>query len=238
MDDVANGGVARYLMLAVLACVLVPAVVLADPCLIVYPDGPTEYHYDPAEYYTVMPGDPLYDPAYDRGGEVLIDINTNEIAYNIYQAPGLTGFVMDSEDQGYFLIGNHFDLIVDGFSNTPTTFVNIILVFDRFEPEFCTPMITVDGNPVLFDPGLGWYWPIGDLEVVTPTADGNNFSDTVMHLIDWSGCAGLRIWAFADENFNLVHDGGECFSAFSHDLTVPVDEKTWGAIKHLYMRDE
>ncbi|MBP2681765.1 MAG: hypothetical protein H6Q78_1628, partial [Candidatus Krumholzibacteriota bacterium] len=37
-----------------------------------------------------------------------------------------------------------------------------------------------------------------------------------------------------DENYNLVRDGGECFSAFSHDTTVPVEETTWGGIKEIY----
>jgi hypothetical protein len=208
--------------------------VSADPCLVVYPSGPCVYHYESAEYYTVGPADPLYDPIYDRGGLVLLDINTNEVDLSIYQAPNLVGFVLDEENQGYYAVGNSIDLVVDGFSNMPTTYVNILLVFDMFEPTWCTPTITVDGNPVLYDASLGFYWPIGDLVVATPTADGNNYSDTVTHLVEWGICTGLRVWAFADADFSLSHDGGECFSAFSHDLTVPTQEKTWGAIKSLY----
>jgi len=205
-----------------------------DPCLIVYPDGPCTYHYDPAEYYTVGPGDSLYDPMYDRGGEVLIDINNDEIALDVYQAPYLTGFVMDSENQGYFTLGTDFDLIVDGWSNEPTTYVNILLVFDSIEPSWCQPNILVDGENVLFDEDLGWYYPIGDLVVSTPTPYGNNYSDTVTHHVTWENCYGVRIYAFSDENDNLMRDGAECFSAFSHDTTVPVHDASWGAVKEMY----
>jgi hypothetical protein len=216
-------------------CVFAPAAQAnPDPCLIVYPDAPCKYHYDPAEYYTVGPGDPLYDPMYDRGGEVLIDINNDEIAYDIYQAPNITGFVMDSENQGYYTDSMDFDLIVDGWSNNPTTYVNILLVFDRVEPSWCQPDILIDGNPVMYDEDLGWYYPIGDLEVSTPTPNGNNYSDTITQHVSWSNCVAIRIYAFSDENYNLHRDCGECFSAFSHDTTVPTQDKSWGAIKEMY----
>jgi len=211
----------------------VPAA-LSDPCLIVYPGSTCVYHYDPAEFYTVGPGDPLHDPMYDRGGEVLIDVNSNEIAYNVYQAPNMVGFVMDPDNQGWYTMDTDFDLVVDGFSNAPTTYSNVILVFDRVEPSFCQPAMSVGGNSVsLYQSGLGWYYPIGDLAVSTPTS-GNNYSDIVTMAFSWSNCASIRIYAFADENYNLVRDGGECFSAFSHDTTVPVEETTWGGIKEIY----
>jgi hypothetical protein len=92
----------------------------------------------------------------------------------------------------------------------------------------------VNGNAALYDPGLGWYYPIGDLAVSTPTPDGNNYSDTVMENIHWSGCTSVRIWAFADEDYDLMHEAGECFTAFSHDVTVPADRTTWGAVKALF----
>lgn len=216
-----------------LGILIAASVATADPCLMVYSDGPGIYHYDPAEYYTVTFGDPLYEAAYDRGGEVLIDINTNEIAFDVYQAPGLAGFQVDAEDQGFFIIGNDFNLIVDGFNNAPTTYENILIVFDRIEPDGCVPMILIDGNPALFDAQLGFYYPIGDLVVSTP-AQGNNYSDTVMHAIHWENCAGVRIWAFADADHDLDNDAQECFSAFSHDLTVPTESRTWGGIKEIY----
>ena len=219
--------------LIVLVLALVPSSTYADPCLMVYPgNGSVVYHYEPTEYYTVGFGDSLYDAAYDLGGEVLIDINTNVIAYEVYQTPTLVGFKMDSAHQGYFINSSYFTLVVDGFSGTPTTYTNILLVFDLIEPSGCTPVITINGSPVLFDAGLGWYLPIGDLIVSTP--QGIAFSDVLEFNFSWTGCTSLRAWAFADDDFDLFHDGAECFSAFSHDLTVPVEETTWGAVKSLY----
>lgn len=203
---------------------------LADPCLVVYPDGPCIYRYDPAEYYTVGPGDPLYDPAFDRGGKVLIEVNTNEIDYSIYQAPGLSGFEMSLDgNDGYVFAGTSFNLILDGFSNVPTTYVNIVVVFDKVVPSGCIPRIWVDGELL-----SGMRFDAGDLVVSTPTPYGNNYSDTKSFYIEWIGCYGVHIWAFSDENDNGMKDGGECFTAFSHDLTIPVEESTWGAIKELY----
>ncbi|UCG50920.1 MAG: hypothetical protein JSW58_12060 [Candidatus Latescibacterota bacterium] len=219
----------KLVSLAFVSALIIPAVAFADPCLIVYPAGPTVYHYDSNEYYTVTFGDPLYDPLYDRGGEVLIDINTDEIPWDIYQTPNLIGFEMSTDgNEGYFFVGSTFDLVIDGFNNQPTTYENIILVFDP-DPELCDPSVTVDGNPV-----TGNTYPIGDLVVSTPTQDGNNYSDTITMQITWTSCYGVRIWAYADEDYNGMKDGGDCFTAFSHDLTVPTENKSWGAIKSLY----
>lgn len=218
-----------FVLLVFGGLVLISGTALADPCLVVYPVSPARYHYDVNEYYTVTFGDPLYDPMYDRGGEVLIDINTDEIAYNVYQIPNLVGFEQSTNGQeGYFFIGSYFELIVDGFSNEPTTYENIIVVFEP-DPGYCAPVISIDGQPI-----FGNQFPLGDLVVSTPTADGNNYSDTITKQVTWSGCYGLLMWAFADNNYDGVHDGGECFTAFSHDATVPVTEASWGAIKNLY----
>jgi len=213
----------------ILGLLVVPAAVVADPCLIVYPTVPAMYHYDANEYYTVTLGHPLYDPMYDRGGEVLIEANTNEIAYNIYQIPYLIGFQESTGGKdGYFFIGPSFDLIIDGFNNAPTTYENIILVFEA-DPSACHLSITVGGTPV-----VGGSLPIGDLEVSTPTPSGNNYTDTITKHVQWSGCYGVRIWAFADQNYNGARDGGECFTAFSHDVTVPARNASWGSVKSLY----
>ncbi len=211
-----------------------PSVASADPCMMVYPDSDCTYHYDPAEYFTVGPGHMLYDPEFDRGGLVLIELEMHEIAYNVYQAPELNGFEMDPENHGFFTFGRNLDIIIDGFSHVPTTYRNVIVVFVRFEPSWCRPSFFVNGNPVLYLEGLGWFCPIGDLVVSTPTLWGNNYSDSITLDITWEDCIGVRMFAFSDENYNFVKDGGECFSAFSHDTTVQTERNTWGAIKALY----
>ena len=208
---------------------LFPTAAHADRCLVVYPEAPTMYHYDVNEYYTVSYGHPLYDPLYDRGGQVLIDSNDHEVALDIYQAPNLTGFQPSVDgEEGYFSVGYGLNLIIDGFHNQPTTYMNVILVFES-DPENCIPTIRVDG--VLATSST---FAVGDLTVATPTDGGNNYSDVISFDIYWGGCNGIRIWAYADENYNGMRDGGECFTAFSHDLTVPAKEASWGAIKSLY----
>jgi len=206
--------------------VLASASAFADPCMTVYPTGDTIYHYDINEYFVVGPGDPLYDPAYDRGGYVLIDSNSMDIDLSIYQAPNLVGFTPSTEGQeGYFFEGYNFDLVIDGFSHTPITYENIILVIEPL-PLSCPPMVTIDGNPV-----TGGTYNLGDLVVSTPTAEGNNYSDTMVLAVTWAQCAEMEFWAYADENYNGVKDGGECFSAFSHDTTVPAESSSMGVIK-------
>ena len=203
----------------------------ADPCLVVYPDSPCMYHYDINEYYTVGPGHPLYDPMYDRGGQVLIDINDDEIDMSIYQAPNLVGFEPSTDgNEGYFFLEKDFTLIIDGFSNAPTTFVNILVMFDDIVPTGCTPSITVEGAPL-----TGGVHYAGDLVVSTPTGEGNNYSDTIEIMVSWSWCYGIHFWAFSDENYNGELDqSAECFTAYSHDTTIGVEESTWGAIKSIY----
>jgi hypothetical protein len=202
----------------------------ADPCLVVYSDGPVTYHYDPAVYYTVGPGDPLYNPLYDRGGQVLLMVGTNYLDLSIYQPPNLIGFVpATGNDVGFFIADTEFTLVIDGFSGEPTTYVNIIVVFDKAVPTTCVPEIYVDGVRL-----MGMTFNAGDLVVSTPTPYGNNYSDVKTFHLSWRGCYGVRIWAFSDENHNGRKDGGECFTAFTHDLTIPVQGSTWGAIKALY----
>lgn len=204
--------------------------IFADPCLVVYPDCPCIYRYDVAEHYTVGPGHPLYDPMFDRGGLVLLETGSDMIDLSIYQAPMLEGFEPSVEgNEGFIFIDTEFNLIVDGFSNSPVTYVNILLVFDDFVPSDCTPTITVNGMPI-----AGAQCGIGDLEVTTPTPYGYNYSDTVTLAVSWRGCYGLHMWAFSDENYNGLRDGTECFTAYSHDSMVPTTETSWGAVKSLF----
>lgn len=201
-----------------------------DPCLVAYPDGPCTYHYDPAEYYVVGPSHPLYDPMFDRGGLVLLEIATDGVDLSIYQAPQLMGFVEATDgNDGYFFEGTNFGLIIDGFSNVPTTYTNILVVFDEYVPEWCTPVIYINGYLL-----SGNVYPAGDLVVETPTEYGNNFSDILTVDVSWHGCFGVHVWAFSDASYNGVRDGEECFTAYSHDVAIPVGRSTWGLLKTLY----
>jgi hypothetical protein len=218
------------MVFVVLAVATVPDVLRADPCLVVYPDIACVYYYSTEEYYTVGPGDSLYDSEYDRGGEVLLEVGTNEIDFSIYQVLYLTGFeISDGENEGFVFSNTNFTLYLDGFSNEQTTYTNILVVFDKILPEGCLLSIIVDGQFL-----AGNVYPAGDLVVSTPTEDGNNYSDKIALDISWAGCIGVRIWAFSDENYNGVRDGGECFTAFSHDSTIPTKESSWGKLKAEY----
>lgn len=220
----------KVLFVLVLVLLASSSALLADPCLVVYPDAPCTYQYSPSEYYTVGPGDPLYNPLYDRGGAVLLENGTNEIDLSIYQAPHITGFVATYDgNEGYVFGGTTFTLIIDGFSNGPTTYPDIVVIFDKVVPTGCVPTLSVNGMPVTES-----MYHAGDLVVSTPTLYGNNYSDTKTVQIDWRGCYGVRIWAFADADHDHKRDGGECFTAFSHDVTIPTRETTWGGIKELY----
>jgi len=210
--------------------VLSSSSIMADPCLVVYPGGPCVYRYDVNEYYTVGPGEPYYDAEYDRGGKVLLEIGSNEIDGSIYQAPMLAGFEESIDgNEGYIFVGTDFELIVDGFSNDPTTFVNVLVVFDKVVPAGCPPTIYVDGSLL-----GGMVFNMGDLVVSTPTPNGRNYSDTMSFDVNWRGCYGVHIWAFSDENYNGVMDGGECFTAYSHDMVVPTESSSWGEIKAIH----
>ncbi len=221
--------------LAVLILFLSASLVLtvsaaADPCLVVYPGVSCIYHYDTSEYYTVGPGDPLYDPDYDRGGEVLLEVGSGEIDHSIYQAPNLIGFEPSTDgNEGYAFVSTEFTIYVDGFSQSPTTYQNVLLVFDDVLPEGCSPIILVNGEPL-----EGNVYPLGDLVVSSPTENGNNYSDYLTVDIYWSGCYGVHIWAFADEDYNGIHNGGECFTAFSHDAMIDAENSSWGGIKGIY----
>jgi len=229
MSKEAKAPLALILLLSILVIASSDSAI-ADPCLVVYPDVSCVYHYDDTEYYTVGPGHPLYDPEYDRGGEVLLEVGTDEIDMSIYQAPNLTGFEVSIDgNEGYAFLSTQFDIVVDGFSNSPTTYHNILLVFDQISPEDCSPTILVNGQEL-----EGSSYPIGDLVVSTPTEEGNNYSDVVTVQVEWSGCYGVHIWAFADEDYNGIHDGNECFTAFSHDAMIDTEEASWGEVKSGY----
>lgn len=217
--------------LALFTCLVLSAsFVQAEPCLMAYPDGPSIYHYSSAEEYLVGPGHALYDPAYDRGGYVIIDANTHEIAEEIYQAPGLVGFELDEEQQGWFFQGSQMNLVIDGFSNVPTTYTNVSIAF-RAISNWCGGTVLINGLPAM-DAGDGTYYlPLGDLVVSTPTPNGNNFSDTMTVLVEWDSCLEIDVWAWSDDNYNGLRDGGDCRTAFSKNTTIPTEASSLSQIK-------
>jgi hypothetical protein len=201
-----------------------------DYCLVIYPDAQCVYHYDPRIYFTVKPGDPLYNPAYDRGGKVLLKRSTNAIDPVLYQPPNLIGFYATTDGyDGYYVATSEFRLIIDGFSKEPTYYPNVVLIFDNVKPKYCVPEIHINGALL-----SGMTYAAGNLNVTTPTPDGKNYSDVISVLFSQRGCYGVRVWAFSDENGNGILDAGECRSAYSHDTMVPVQEKTWSSIKELF----
>ena len=203
---------------------------LADPCLVVYPAGPCEYRYDPDEYYTVSSGDSLYDPYWDRGGEVLLETGTDETDYSIYQAPGLSSFEPSYDGMhGYVFYSRKLTLVIDGFSNVPVTYDDVFLVFENLDTGDCGGTVVINGTEL-----EGYLYNAGSLAVTTPTAEGNNYSDVITLEVEWIGCLGTNVWAFADTDGNGVFDGGNCFSAFSHDVTIGTETSSWGGIKSMY----
>jgi hypothetical protein len=202
----------------------------SDPCLVAYPSGSCTYRYDVTEYFTVSAGDSLYDSMYDRGGEVLRETGTMDIDYSIYQAPFLSNFEPSTDGmEGYFFYNSEFTLLVDGFSNEPVVYDNVILVFENLTPNDCTGTVIINGVTL-----VGNTYNAGSLTVTSPTVEGNNYSDTISLDVKWLGCYGMNVWAYADIDGNGIKDGGECFSAFSHDVTIGASSASWGNIKNLY----
>lgn len=202
----------------------------ADPCLVVYPEGSCDYRYDITEYFTVGFGDSLYDPAYDRGGQVLIERGTLSIDQSIYQAPSINAFEPSADGmEGYFFYESKFILIIDGFSNEPVTYDDVVLVFEDLAQSGCEGKVLINGSPL-----DGFTYHAGSLSVTTPTAEGNNYSDMISLEIEWLGCYGMNVWAYADTDGSGMFEGGECFTAFSHDVTISTEPSSWGKIKSLY----
>jgi hypothetical protein len=212
-----------------------------DPCLLVYSTDLSIYKYNSSKYYVVTSSHPLYDPEYDRGGEVLIRnfwFLPDRIATAVYQAPLLAGFEQAvNENTGYWFTGRLFDLVVDGFSRNPRVYYDVVL---SIEPilQNCTPVIFVDG--VLIE-GPPYVIELGDLHVTTP--DGDYYSDSFVMEVTYQGCMGLYMTAFEDCDHNKgwdpCPDNGDddewpCHRFCSDGATVPVEASTWGAIKAMY----
>lgn len=197
----------------------------ADACLLAYPDQNAVFQFDPSLYRMITPEDNLYDPAYDRFGVMLWDVENDRIAYELYQAPGLMGFEPASIEPNTFNFpANKFTLYIDGFYRVPRQLNDIYV---RFLPTPANAATLIYANDELV-PGL--YYHIPRLVVSTQLENGF-YSDTIPVEIVWSGAAAMKIMVFSDKNGNRAFDGEERFSVFMMDQTVPAANTTWGQIK-------
>ncbi|MBN2170802.1 MAG: hypothetical protein JW819_05745 [Candidatus Krumholzibacteriota bacterium] len=200
-----------------------------DICLIAYPQEESVYHYKDSRYFTVGPGHELYDPAFDIDGEVLINSETGEIAWDVYRA-NVVGFEPSHNDwYGFEIHTSPYHLVIEALSEEPAVYVNILLAF-AYVPAGCHPMVRVNGE--LVD---GARFALGDLVVNTQGEDGDWFGKIVVEM-SFAGCEGANIWAFSDVNGDLGYDydEGECTSSYLYHVFVPATESTFSAVKQLY----
>ncbi len=203
----------------------------ADETLLIYPSTPCVFHYDPARFEVVGPGDPRYDSAVAVGSAVLWDRSEGRIARGVHRAPQLQGFVASSSGGSYFeTMASQFAVTIDGQSSFARTWGNLYM---RFIPEPATTPVylEVDGTAL---PGLTAR--LDGVMAVTPVGDGT-FTGSSAHTVRWSGGVSVRIVVYSDRNFNRAFDGGDlAWSIVASDNTVPVRETTWGELKARYAR--
>jgi hypothetical protein len=221
----------RSLLVAILlcaACVVFASGATTDVGLLVYPANYTVFRYEAASYEIKEPADPQYDPAYSVSGHMLWNRTENRVALEVYRAFGLTGFEVSATGRNeFFMMGNTAAVCVDGFSAYPRQLNDIYIEFQPFPPTSSLEIL-VDDVPVQ---GLRYYIP--RLVVSTPTGDGF-YADAAAFRVRWVGAEYLRIFVYADKNGNRVFDGEPFCSLLMQDLTVPTEERSWGAIKSLY----
>lgn len=208
--------------------VLGPGAALADVGLLVYPTQYVSFRYDPADYEVKQPADPNFDPAYAVSGFMLWNKSENRVALEVYRAPYISEFETSATGRNeYYMAGNLATICVDGFSEYPRQLNDIYVEFQPFPPT-SSPNIFVDGVRV---DGLRYYVP--QLVIATPAGNGF-YSDRLQFHLRWLGAQYVRIIVYADKNGNRVFDGEPSVGFLMEDLTVPTQERTWGAIKSLY----
>jgi hypothetical protein len=200
-----------------------------EPSLLVYPDQPTIFRYDPARYELVLPSDPEFDTLFSVAGVMLWDRFESRVPMEVYRAPQLVGFEPSPLGMNEFVIRrNEFQVIVDGFNEIPRTFSNLYMRFTP-DPSHSALELVLDG----VERG-SLIIPILPLEVSTPTNDGY-YADTRAHDLRWSGAIGLRITVYSDKNDDMVYNGGvPRFSILVTDNTVATEETSWGELKAMY----
>lgn len=228
-----NKGIVLWLFCCAVVIGALPITVSAqsapEPLLLVYPNKPAEFHYNPAEYETLLPSDPNFDSDYAVGGYTLWDKVEGRIAYEVYQAPQLTGFQASTSGMNEFvLVVNEFTLIIDGFNEYPRQFNNVHVRFIPDPPQ-ASALIVMNGQELDY---LITEVPGFDAQTVTPEG---YYTGTRTCNVHWSASVGIRIMAYGDKNGNRVYDGPPPkWSIYVKDNTVPVENRTWGGIKALY----
>jgi hypothetical protein len=202
-----------------------------EPLLLVYPDLPTVFRYDPGRYEVVYPGHPAFDGKYDVSGGMLWDKIEDRIPHEVYRAPGLQGFEPSPFGMNEFVIlRNDFNVFVDGFGHSPRTLHNLYI---RFVPYPSHSPVQIELESEQLD---GLVARIPDLVVTTPVGDGF-YADAYQQHVAWSGAVGLRITVYSDKDNDKLYSGGEpLFSVWVEDNAVRTEETTWGAVKALYRR--
>ncbi|MGD8412613.1 MAG: hypothetical protein PVF33_00185 [Candidatus Latescibacterota bacterium] len=215
-----------FLCAAIAAVLCRPAYLHAEPDLLVYPDAPAEFRYDPSQFEAITSGHPDFDAAYQVGGVSLWDRTENRIAYEVFRAPVLTSITPSPTGRNEFVVmTNEFKVIVDGFCEYPRRLGEVCLRFFP-DPPHASAQIEVAGVDI-----DRLIHRVGSVEAREEGPDGF-FTGTKRIHVRWSGAVGIHITAYGDKNNNLIYDGGENrWSIYVVDNSVPVENTTWGAIK-------
>ena len=201
---------------------------VAEPCLLIYPLQNTVFRYDPFRFVTLTSADPRFDPAFDRGGEMLWDLVNNRVACEVYQAPNLQGFVESTTGRNeYYVTRLEVDLVVDGFFAQPRRLSDI---FVRFQPIPTDAILSITAN----GHELNNYRHFIPALIVDSPIHCCFYSDTVSFNIEWLGAKQVIVTAFADKDGNGVFNGEPCFNVLLEDPWVPAENTTWGRIKSIY----
>lgn len=202
----------------------------AEPSYLIYPNAPAVFRYDSDRYVLLAQGDPKFDPSYAIANQMLWDVVEERVPVEIYRAPLITSFERSPSGLNEFVVvGNDFEVVVDGFGPTPRTIGGLCIRFWP-EPNQTFVQLSVDGHPT-----AGLTHGLSALEVSTATGSGY-YADTSRFMLSWVGASHLRVIAFSDKNADRAFEGTPRFSIVARDETVPVAPTTWGQIKSMYSR--
>lgn len=232
MTGTKKGIVRRVLLGTVMLCGILAigaGTPLADePQLLIYPDTPTIFRYDPGRYELMGPSDPDFDTLYSISNQMLWDKVEQRVPEEIYRAPLLVGFEPSPYGMNEFvLMQNEFNITIDGYGTAPRSLNNLYMRFVPM-PEQSNVTITLSRQDE-----SDLFAQLPPLAVTTPTGDGH-YADTYSRHLTWSGAVALRITVYNDKNNNRVCDGVPTYSILVEDNTVTTEETTWGAVKALY----